>query len=66
MYNCMVLQLQLYGYNAELYRNMSEAQHRAQGVVGVALMVQVSVFVREWSCGLHNCLGYFFLYIYII
>ncbi|KAF4523272.1 hypothetical protein B566_EDAN006895 [Ephemera danica] len=34
-------ELQLYGFNAELYRNMSEAQHRAQGVVGVALMVQI-------------------------
>ncbi|KAJ9590620.1 hypothetical protein L9F63_016390, partial [Diploptera punctata] len=32
--------IQLYGFNAELYHNMSEAQHKSQGIVGISLMVQ--------------------------
>lgn len=35
-------QIQLYGYNTDLYSNMSEAQMKSQGIVGVSLMVQVS------------------------
>lgn len=34
-------ELQLYGFNAELYHNMSEAQHKSQGIVGISLMVQI-------------------------
>lgn len=37
------MQIQLYGFNKELYHNMSEAQHKSQGVVGISLMVQVSI-----------------------
>ena len=35
-------ELQLYGYNSELYPNMSVAQERARGVVGIAVMLQPS------------------------
>ncbi|KAG5878041.1 hypothetical protein JTB14_015698 [Gonioctena quinquepunctata] len=34
-------EIQLYGFNKELYHNMSEAQHKSQGVVAVSLMVQI-------------------------
>ncbi|KAF9801616.1 hypothetical protein SFRURICE_018026, partial [Spodoptera frugiperda] len=34
-------EIQLYGFNKELYHNMSEAQHKSQGIVGISLMVQV-------------------------
>lgn len=34
-------QIQLYGFNKELYQNMSEAQHKSQGIVGISLMVQI-------------------------
>ncbi|XP_039294501.1 carbonic anhydrase-related protein 10-like [Nilaparvata lugens] len=34
-------EIQLYGFNADLYHNMSEAQHKSQGVVGISLMVQI-------------------------
>lgn len=34
-------EIQLYGYNAELYHNMSEAQHKPQGIVGISLMIQL-------------------------
>lgn len=34
-------QIQLYGFNKQLYHNMSEAQHKSQGIVGISLMVQV-------------------------
>lgn len=34
-------QIQLYGFNKELYHNMSEAQHKSQGIVGISLMVQI-------------------------
>ncbi|XKL64718.1 hypothetical protein PGB90_004804 [Kerria lacca] len=35
-------EIQLYGYNSELYHNMSEAQQKAQGTVGISVMVQIS------------------------
>lgn len=41
------LQIQIYGFNAELYHNMSEAQHKSQGLVAISLMVQVSEFFIE-------------------
>lgn len=34
-------QIQLYGFNKELYHNMSEAQHKSQGIVGISLMIQI-------------------------
>lgn len=34
-------EIQLYGFNKELYHNMSEAQHKPQGIVGISLMVQI-------------------------
>ena len=34
-------ELQLYGFNSQLYSNLSEAQEFPGGVVGVAVMVQV-------------------------
>lgn len=37
----LMLQIQLYGFNAELYHNMSEAEDKSQGIVGISLMVQV-------------------------
>ncbi|XP_020282731.1 carbonic anhydrase-related protein 10 [Pseudomyrmex gracilis] len=40
-------EIQVYGYNAELYHNMSEAQHKSQGLVAISLMVQVSEFFIE-------------------
>ncbi|KOX70219.1 hypothetical protein WN51_05655 [Melipona quadrifasciata] len=33
--------IQVYGFNAELYHNMSEAQHKSQGLVAISLMVQI-------------------------
>jgi hypothetical protein len=44
-----LLQIQIYGFNAELYHNMSEAQHKSQGLVAISLMVQVSEFFIERS-----------------
>lgn len=34
-------QIQIYGFNKELYHNMSEAQHKSQGIVVLSLMVQI-------------------------
>ncbi|CAG5092081.1 Similar to CA10: Carbonic anhydrase-related protein 10 (Bos taurus) [Cotesia congregata] len=33
-------EIQVFGFNAELYHNMSEAQHKSQGLVAISLMVQ--------------------------
>ena len=38
----LCVQMQLYGYNVDLYRNMSEAQHSSNGIVGVSVMMKVS------------------------
>jgi hypothetical protein len=35
-------QIQILGYNSELYQNMSEASNKPNGVVGIALLIQVS------------------------
>lgn len=40
-----LFQIQIYGFNKELYHNMSEAQHKSQGIVGIALMVQVNQII---------------------
>ncbi|XP_067140452.1 carbonic anhydrase-related protein 10-like isoform X2 [Centruroides vittatus] len=34
-------EVQIYGYNSDLYSNMSEAFHRSQGIVGIALLIQI-------------------------
>ncbi|XP_049826123.1 carbonic anhydrase-related protein 10 [Aethina tumida] len=34
-------EIQLYGFNKELYHNMTEAQHKSQGIVAISLMVQI-------------------------
>ena len=34
-------ELQLYGYNSQLYNNLSQAQEEPGGVVGVAVMLQI-------------------------
>ncbi|XP_018326925.1 carbonic anhydrase-related protein 10-like isoform X2 [Agrilus planipennis] len=34
-------EIQMYGFNRDLYHNMSEAQHKTQGIVAISLMVQV-------------------------
>nr|XP_045591780.1 putative carbonic anhydrase-like protein 2 [Procambarus clarkii] len=34
-------ELQLYGYNSQLYRNFSQASAQVYGVVGIALLIQV-------------------------
>ncbi|GFV89194.1 hypothetical protein TNCV_4913931 [Trichonephila clavipes] len=33
--------LQIYGYNSDLYGNMSEASQMSQGLVAMALMIQI-------------------------
>ncbi|XP_043279617.1 carbonic anhydrase-related protein 10 [Venturia canescens] len=34
-------EIQIYGFNAQLYHNMSEAQHKSQGLVAISVMVQL-------------------------
>lgn len=34
-------QIQIFGYNSQLYSNFSDALNRAQGIVGVAVLLQV-------------------------
>ena len=50
-------ELQLYGYNSQLYSNLSEAQEQPGGVVGVAVMLQVRGETPDsdtTSAGLHR------------
>ncbi|KAK2712749.1 hypothetical protein QYM36_011444 [Artemia franciscana] len=39
--NVFPAEIQIYGYNADLYRNGSEASHRPNGLVGVSILVQI-------------------------
>uniref|UniRef100_T1JF35 Alpha-carbonic anhydrase domain-containing protein n=1 Tax=Strigamia maritima TaxID=126957 RepID=T1JF35_STRMM len=34
-------EVQLFGFNSDLYRNISEAKYKVQGLVGIALLIQV-------------------------
>ncbi len=43
----LFLQLQLHGYNSQLYRNFSEAATRAQGLVAISLLVQVRKYASK-------------------
>ena len=49
-------EIQLYGYNSQLYNNLSEAQEQPGGVVGVAIMLQVKGETpsADTSTGLHR------------
>lgn len=38
-------QIQMYGFNVDLYRNMSEARLGSNGIVGLSIMIQVSTVV---------------------
>ena len=38
----MIIQLQLYGFNSQLYTNLSVAREFPGGVVAVSIMLQVS------------------------
>lgn len=40
--NAYPAEIQFYGYNAELYANSSEARHKSQGLVAIAVMIQTS------------------------
>ena len=46
----------MYGYNSQLYNNLSEAQEQPGGVVGVAIMLQVKGETpsADTSTGLHR------------
>lgn len=35
-------QIQIFGFNSQLYTNFSEALHKAQGIVVVSLLLQVN------------------------
>ena len=57
------MQIQFYGYNAELYANASEARHKSQGLVAIAVMVQVHLLYNNslfyllflWKCFCFMC-----------
>ena len=40
--NTLLLQIQIYGYNSELYANASQARGRAHGITALAVFVRVS------------------------
>lgn len=56
-------QIQIFGYNSQLYTNFSDAMHRAQGIVAVSILLQVSLswnFVQTnliYSRFMHFSLG---------
>lgn len=45
----LLLQIQIFGFNSQLYTNFSEALYRAQGVVAISLLLQVSWFTISVS-----------------
>jgi hypothetical protein len=51
-----VFQIQLLGFNSQLYNNFSDALNRAQGIVGVSLLLQVRKgFFRRHSAPTSRC-----------
>lgn len=49
----LFFQLQLYGFNAELYSNLSDAQQKPNGVAAISIMIRVSVRVCTAACYYH-------------
>lgn len=35
-------QLQIFGYNSQLYTNFTDSMNRAQGIVGISVLLQVN------------------------
>lgn len=45
----LIFQIQIFGFNSQLYSNFSEALHRAQGIVAISLLMQVSyILIRTY------------------
>lgn len=39
-----MFQIQIFGYNSDLYTNFSEAMHKSHGIVGISILLQVFLF----------------------
>lgn len=55
-------QMQIFGFNSQLYNNFSEALHRAQGIVAVSLLLQVSDLFFNEEISLNDTTLYFNLF----
>ncbi|XP_037087204.1 putative carbonic anhydrase-like protein 2 [Pollicipes pollicipes] len=49
-------ELQLYGFNSELYKTMAEALHRPQGIVAISIMVQIGKTTHKELEKITGCL----------
>jgi len=45
----LFFQIQVFGFNSQLYSNFSEALHRAQGIVAISLLLQVSYCLLNYN-----------------
>lgn len=43
----LLFQIQIFGYNSQLYTNFTDALHRAQGIVAVSVLLQVSFKINS-------------------
>lgn len=41
----ILFQIQIFGFNSQLYSNFSEALHKAQGIVSISLLLQVNLSI---------------------
>jgi len=39
-----IFQLQMFGFNSQLYSNFSEAVYRSHGIVAISILLQVCIF----------------------
>lgn len=54
----LLFQIQIFGFNSQLYTNFSEALHKAQGIVVTSLLLQVRCFSRPiWCVSVRSGLG---------
>lgn len=44
----ILFQIQIFGFNSQLYSNFSEALHKAQGIVSISLLLQVNLSIFYW------------------
>lgn len=50
-----LFQIQIFGYNSQLYTNFSDAVYRAQGIVAVSVLLQVNIHPASPTISIEYC-----------
>lgn len=61
-----LFQIQIFGYNSQLYTNFTDALYKAQGIVGVAVLLQVILYILwQISCAKFESISIHLKFIFV-